>query len=361
MKSFNCIDEPIAQYTPREYPRQIAAFKREGQVCGIDANFNIPSAVPAPGRKPQGFFEATRLSYFRLTMLNTKNGLKRVYANIPMEEIPGIVARMEMEMCAARTSHVMARVLGPLKAWVKKILSVVSPAEGAAQNTAHTAANSPAYKVKLTVGTFKGKTPAQVILEDPANSLQRANDLCQQYTFLMQNASKFKGNVQQAEAIDAAIKLYNAGQLTAEAAEQTDTTGDETGAIYDMEPGTIANKCKDGKQLCYGIHIKYNPEMRYPFELKMCNYLAPMTEGAKSGSRNVMIKERTDYLEDKLLLNVAEFTSVMYHLKAMYEAFLNASFAARYRMALFDYDVQYTEAVNNKTAAGGQGGYAAAQ
>ena len=74
-------------------------------------------------------------------------------------------------------------------------------------------ANSPAYTSKFKFGSFKGKSPAEVLLTNPQNY----NSLVQEYNKLASTTDpKFvAANTAMMAAIQDAVNLYNAGKLNA--------------------------------------------------------------------------------------------------------------------------------------------------
>lgn len=73
---------------------------------------------------------------------------------------------------------------------------------------------SPAYTVRFRAGMLAGKTPAELLLENPANRQALIN----QFNFLStQNNPKYAAmNKSQMEAISEAIKLFDSGTLKAD-------------------------------------------------------------------------------------------------------------------------------------------------
>ena len=72
--------------------------------------------------------------------------------------------------------------------------------------------NSKAYTVKFFLGEFRGKTPAQVLMENQANK----DKLLAQKTQLSANLSRYPRNQDQIDAIDEAISLLESGALKVE-------------------------------------------------------------------------------------------------------------------------------------------------
>ena len=128
---------------------------------------------------------------------------------------------------------------------------------------------SPAYSVKFGMGTLKGKSPAEVLMENPAN----VNMLLTQKEFLAKNADKYPKNREQMNAIDDAINLLNAGMLSAESAV---AASNPPITIFESDLQPQATKLRqDGKTLVYTMKITFTPGDKSPVYIEIVNFYAP--------------------------------------------------------------------------------------
>ncbi len=134
---------------------------------------------------------------------------------------------------------------------------------------------SPAYSYKITMGAFKGKSPAEVLLEDPKNkeALEKTKGV------LVENVQKYPTNQKGIDAIHEAISLLEKGELKAVASENASPTKFE---FYNKMKITPSKE--DGFVEVKTISISYNPLMRMPINITIMNCLAPPIKNAKIGA-----------------------------------------------------------------------------
>lgn len=126
---------------------------------------------------------------------------------------------------------------------------------------------SPAYTVRLSVGNFKNKVPAQVLLENSNNkdALQRTAD------WLKDRLQLHANNEKQYEAICEAISLLETNRLKPVSANHN-CKGIK---IYNADLRTQKTKKReDGRSFVYSISVMCYPEKRYPYEIRITNYWA---------------------------------------------------------------------------------------
>lgn len=139
---------------------------------------------------------------------------------------------------------------------------------------------SKAYTVQIASGTLKGKTPAQVLLE---NGDEGRKMLSAQGNFLYKNIKKYPANVKQVEAIAEAIGLYDRHELSAENANKTKAIivpltfqnaedGNTAGSIKALKRRTRAN----GKAFVYQLTLEWHMGAKQPFVVKIMNCYAPL-------------------------------------------------------------------------------------
>lgn len=231
-----------------QYPYQIhSAFSksRDGRTLttlGLEAHFSLESGSYNGSEQeeinPLEMHEG--YSHFIATLIQKTGNEKRfVYANIPAVcDADEIVINTQ-----AAASFVMA----------EKLKGSSAPAE---QKTL-----PKAYAVPLTMGTHKGKTPADILLADP----NARADLLKTHDFLAKNADKYPSNRQQMEAIDSAIRLLDAGQLNAGTAKASGAS-DKCISIYSADFKPLRSTLADGRVTVYSININCYPSHRYPYQ-----------------------------------------------------------------------------------------------
>ncbi len=127
------------------------------------------------------------------------------------------------------------------------------------------AETDPAYTVTLMTGNLKGKTPAQLLLED---AVKNRKLLIEQYKFLESKLQTYPANQAQLDAIKSAIKKYDACEL-----EAKETTGSERAVtVYEANFKPLKSTLDEsGKVLVYSISIKCYPGRNYPYEVTVSN------------------------------------------------------------------------------------------
>lgn len=185
---------------------------------------------------PLKFYED--FSCFHITLI-LKEGEKKKFAraNLSVRAIPKIDRRTQVS-----TQMIMEQESG-----------------GKKNNNA-----SAAYTQQIRVGKMKGKTPAQVLLENPDNKGQLENTAA-----WLKERSGNEGNVAQYNAIMEALKLLEKGELS------VDKTSSYQLVLHkaDYRP-LVSTKREDGKIMAYTLMILCNPTDRMPYEIRVGNFWA---------------------------------------------------------------------------------------
>lgn len=159
-----------------------------------------------------------------------------------------------------------------------------------------------AYTVLMTSGKLKGKTPAQVLAENPEENKQLLN---QQYKWLKDNIDKNPNyraaNQKQMDAIVEASKLFNEGKLSSSAAINNRF------AIYEPGMRPLTRKTNpDGTCFVYEVSIYWIFGSKYPVEVNIRNFYAPVTRNEK-GLLNVQAKKKVNEIFSTMNLSAAEW------------------------------------------------------
>ena len=141
---------------------------------------------------------------------------------------------------------------------------------------------SPAHTEQLQFGVFKGKTPAQALLDGGDQK-----KLLEMKAMLEKNLSAYPNNKKVIDAIDDAITLKNNGALKP-AAGASHSSIDVFGEDYKYS----RNETSDGYRTISGISIKYIPGRLYPWRVEVTNYEAPMMKSADGQLRPEVSKAR---------------------------------------------------------------------
>lgn len=249
---------------------------------------NELSKIPAEETTPLKFH--SKFSRFTITIINEER--KAANGNIPIREMEDLIRRSGF-------------------AYQKELEAELLPKAVKGNEV-----DSPAYTVRFTNGTMKGKTPAQVLAEDPGNGSDALN---RQYKWLQSNLNKYPKNQEQMDAIRDAARLHREGKLC----PVTSIASLPAFTIY--EPGfrpLIRKQREDGKSFVYEIRITWNFGQNYPVEVEIQNYYAPVIK-KENGMLNVLLKEKSvnDSITNKMKLSSMEWMHVIHMLETSIRTF----------------------------------------
>ena len=253
-----------------KYPKQIfSAIKKKGDVSttfAVDAN--LVAVDDADGITP-GELHKQGLSRFTFSILNVEKGVgTNVSGNIPIAEIASFL----------HEAHFSLNYLSELK------LQPQATTVNAGTTTS---------SVTLKFGPFKGKTPAEVLTENPANkdSLENTKKL------LLDKVAQYPANQELIDAIDNAINALNSGSLEVPSAAPTAPVSSVV-SVFDsgIKVPNSSKKNENGKTLVYTVKVNCNPNMKIPYEVEIMNgYCLVPKDGEvdfKSMENNVTLKMR---------------------------------------------------------------------
>lgn len=230
-----------------KYPREVAAVVRKTKAIAISAYYNLAKADE--GDTPLAIYDKT---FSRLTVaaLDTEaKGKGSATANIPVRELAEIFVRTDY-------------------AFTKHMDALYSTNDSDAEPT------SSAYTVRISAGTLKGKTPAEVLIDDPEGGMEA---LKKQYAWLKENAEKYPKNKVQMQAIKEASDLLKAGKLSAASAK----SANKPIVLYNAEArALIRKKREDGMCPVHNLDIVWNLGEDSPVCVTVTNFYAPVLERA---------------------------------------------------------------------------------
>lgn len=267
-----------------KYPRQIAAVKRKEVTLSVEAELQLAQQITNNKGEEEQLPPLTLhspWSRFIWTLVDT-SGHEKVYpwANIPAREV-GVLKTL--------TDAMLSRSLMKSKA-------------------AKTEQTRLAYSVKLLVNPFRGQTPAAVLLADP-NQKEKLID-CMDFLRAHLNNKKFEeGNQKQIDAINDALDLFEAGELSKEEAGHNESV-----VIYHMPSKTLKNRPpKDERYFTYSIKIEYDIGFDYPWIISIHNAYMKLKE--KSDGTFQTIPETAKYKSSsRIMLSNYEFGSLVDHM-----------------------------------------------
>lgn len=308
------------QYTIK-YPKDIVSVVRK-QTLSITAELVKPNL--SEGDSPLKFYNE-HFSRFPFTIINEQK--KFANANIPVREIPNIIKRS----CKAYDVD-MERTLMPVP---------TQPVD----NGQNSQQNNSAFTVQIASGMFKGKTPAQVLLENPNN----LDALGKQFEWLKSNLGKNPkyetANKRQMVAIKEAKTLFVAGKLkqsdNGQQSAQHNQQNFQSFVIYDsgFRPKTRKTR-SDGMSFVYSIKIAWNFGNNYPVTIEIFNYYAPVVKN-NNGLLNVQFANRDQKSEIRnvMKLSAAEWENILYMMQVNMRTFEN-NISAEMRKASDDASFQ---------------------
>ena len=165
---------------------------------------------------------------------------RRLEANIPWDDV---------KMIAKQTERIRNY----------EFLTEMKRSSGPAGDT-----DLPCYKVILLskMEALKGKTPAQVLKENP----QMEGELLKQAEFLRQNLARYPKNQEAIGAIEQAIALNREGKLK--------ETQSLVRSVYQTEIKPLSSRKRNEKIFFYQIRITYALGQKVPINLEITNFFA---------------------------------------------------------------------------------------
>lgn len=241
------------------YPKEVFASIRENRSLAIMANFT--RATIANEDIPLAVYDK-KFSRLTFTGIDSEHQCS-VSANIPVSLIAGVFAASDY-------------------AYKLHMDSLYSKKEEVAE--------SPAYTVKITSGVLKGRTPAEVLIED-ANGKELLNT---QYKWLASNVEKYPKNKIQMDAITEAAKLLKDGKLNKDSVQYSQIIN-----LYNAEVRPLLRKPReDGMCPVYGIKIDWRVGEKTPVVVTIKSFYAPVIQDEK-GRINVQVTkmDKTSYIQ----------------------------------------------------------------
>lgn len=218
-----------------DYPNEIFTLQTKTKTFGIDAFFKRREENEG---SPMKVFSDDRLTRFVFTILENKTA---VSCNIPFN-------RLESLMYATKY------------AYEKHMDNLYVPKN---QNN-----SSPAFTERFFAGNLKGKTPADILIENPEKGKDMLNT---QYKWLKANLDKYPQNQR---LIDA---LLDATKLTEEDLKGAASSGNSVIELLNVGVRPQIRKRKEnGYCPCREATVVWKVGSDYPVNIKIKNYEAPV-------------------------------------------------------------------------------------
>lgn len=274
------------------YTNQKASFIVSPKLFPADVEHALEPASPMQIFTP-------RLSVVRFSIAQYSPTKGSVIANIGVSEIPGIIDEYHLAVQEDLTEKSIRsnldRLFASLKALIKKLSSFAAgdtEEEDKQERKTEDVFSRPAYQKKFIMGPYKGKSPAEVMLEAP--SLKEGwEKVKSQREFLQKNADKYKANAELIEAIKDVQDLANKGMLIRpdNEAPKEELSGTER-VIYEGAVKPLSSKKReDGKSFCYQIRILYDASRELPVKFVIMNGYTDVTVKENGSIRTAKVDD----------------------------------------------------------------------
>lgn len=184
-------------------------------------------------------------------------------------------------------------------------------------------ASSPAYVYRFKMGNLKGRTPAEILLNDADGAAK----LQQMFGYLQQNVNRFRANQQGMDAINDAFNLLNAGKLNADNLSSSSDI-----VLYDASMRSLRSKQRqDGMLLIYTFRIVWSVGAEKPVNVTIENYYAPVMQTPQGLLQiNYAARDKSTELKIGMNLSEAEWFTVRESMQYTIDMFKNASMPVSY-------------------------------
>lgn len=240
----------FGESNPKEFVTIFSGNENNRAALAVESLFG--KADPYDKCPPQQIY-SNKYSRYNFTIISQKTAKS---ANMPVSDLADVKARTEF----IRT---------------KLYEMEMNPGANAESDTPM----SIAYTQRFLAGEFKGKTPAEVLLENTENQ----EKLNQQYQILKTNLDKYTNNKKIMDAIVEAASLFKAGKLEKKSFNS---------CVFNIyTPGfrpLHRKQREDGMCPVYEMSIKCYLNNNYPIEITITNYYAPFTI-RENGTINVFV------------------------------------------------------------------------
>lgn len=355
------MNERMIQAGDIKYPKDLYTAFTKMSTLSVAAEL-----FPAEGKDGDSPYTIYKepFSRFVFTIIKKEGQSKQfVNANISVNEIPDILAKAQSAQNAETFLKLpfVNQLFNAIKGVNKLVKNVgegvdsivnylstgIKPQQNLQNNNTNNTnvpAGNLANSVTIYNGTFKGKTPAQVLKEDPNN----ASALQKQHAWLEKNLAQYPGNKQQMDAINEALAMLNANQLGDDNIDEVVNFGDVV--LYKPSPRALIRK-KDQNGYCpvYEIAILYHLGDDYPVEIQVSNYKAPVNQ-RNNGLINPDRSKAIERQNNMFRLSSSQFNDMIYKMSAHMRRFesLYASYQFKQANDAYNLNLQQSQQNNNQ-------------
>lgn len=274
-----------------KYPSEIVTIVRK-KTFSIDAHFTRNA-----NDRPMEIFDDT---FSRYTMNVIADG-KGAFANVHVNMLPGIVKKTEY----AFNKHLDRQMSGQ----------------------ANEGNNRPAYTMRFVTGNLKGRTPADVLINDPNGK----NELAGQYNWLQSNLAKYPNNRKLMDAI------VDASKITEEEINGQKNSGTAPFAMTILDIGMrplTRRQRPDGKCFVYEVKVIWDDSQEYPVTVMVNNYYAPVIK-KENGMLNVQAsqKDTSTEIRNSFVMTAEEWLGAVEDMQEAKLNFKSMFFADAYNIA----------------------------
>ena len=280
-----------------KYPYDIVSIVRQ-KTLSIEAHF-----TQGKEESPMKVFDST-FSRFSATIIADS---QTAYFNIPIEALPGVRVRTDI----AANEQFRPKAIVP-------------------KNTSSTDidTNSIAFTKKFVTGTLKGKSPAEVLMEDPVNGSKTLNG---QYKWLKDHLQQYPKNQDLMDAIMTASKL-DLSKLS-----DADTGNMTSSSIVLLDIGCrplIRKEREDGKCFVYEGKVVWDTSRNYPVTVTIKNYYANVKKN-ENGTLNVNLssKDKDTAIEKEFNMTADEWLSTIHEMESARDCFKLCHFNEGWKLA----------------------------
>ena len=273
-------------YKGTQYPKQVYKAVRD-QTFAVNSELFLARAED--GDNPLEVYNGfSRFVFAIITKTKTS-----VTANVPVSEIAGIMSASQF----ARKADLEARY--------------ISAPTSAASSASVQAEASAAFSVRIANGNLRGRTPAEVILEENGEE-----KLERQKAWLLGNLEKYPKNQEQIGAIDQALTLKRNGGFTKQAESRPSGPGRPIVLYEAMYRPLIRRRNASGNSFVYDIRISWCIGQEYPVSIQIQNYYAPVIKDERTGLLNVKASQAEDKTSTEMLLLAKEWEDCLRAVRA---------------------------------------------
>lgn len=265
-RNYNYADRLIQKYQADQFPEYQGKYPRQIINTAYVKNqktmmFSVEDFLCTPdiGKKAKDCpLGSLSLSRYELVI---NDGNRVVRANLPADDVHALAER-----CRAIVHAKM----------IKNVLGISSKGEAQAE------------PVKIMMGKFKGKTPEEILLENPNN----AQELMNTVNYISRNLENpgneryREGNIRQINAIRAAIDKLNRGTLQPTAASCI--------CVYDSKVKNRSRKLDNGLYRAYHLTINCHMSGNSPWELTIEECDVPVDIDQNSGKQQIKTSGATN-------------------------------------------------------------------